>query len=1760
MFHINIDNLEDDSETNQSGTTGNIQATDNMFGIKTPVMQLDEARKLHAVASQTLNLFQANIGETMERRNPTELQRTKRRIEEKLKNIQELNTQMSYYMVQAGISCEEVARFNYESDLKLDIYEDMVMQLEEVLESIKGEKLEQSSTSEPTVSQPARVPKLELSTYGGDPLKWLEFWEQFSSVIHSSSLATTMKFHYLRKVLVGRAAAVIKGLPTTEDNYLTAVRRLQKEFGDDTKLRSAHVKAIRDIQPVTSSQNLFKLRRFYEEISANYASLESMQYEEQVVCLVEETVMKLPRNIRYEITKDDRHWTRWKFPQFLNNLWSYLRACEEIDIPEAVRSRSEPPKRSVLHATTNRTVECVYCKDNNHKSFECNKVIEVAARKAILQEQKRCYNCTRTNHSLRECMSKNVCYHCRSKHHSSICPTLATTTEASNNITDEIKHIRNGPVAYQTVKAEVGNEVCRILLDSGSGKSYISREHGRKLKLKPCRKESRVIGTVNGEMEVHCPIYKLEVNGIGQAKGKFTTEFAELDLFMLSSVPNIHPDLQRMKYPHLKGIWFSDVSSDKDLQIHAILGVKDYAHIKTGRIIKGDRNEPIAEETTLGWTLMGGVQDDDQRTSNRSITNVMVEKPSSIAEDFKKLYDVDILGIKDGSEDVYEEFQDNITKLNDGRYSVKLPWKKGQYYLPSNKQLCEIRLKNLIKKLKNDQETFNAYDEVMKNQIRDGIVEFIPEQPDGKRISYLPHNCVIRKEAETTKLRIVYDASAKQHKYNKSLNDCLHTGPPLQPMLYDILLRFRMYPVAIIGDIEKAFLQIEVDKADRDAMRFLWLKDIRQEPPEIQELRFTRVIFGSGPSPFLLGATIREHLESYRVADPEFVALVLRSLFVDDFVSGGKNTEEVKQLKSKLIERFNEGHFNMRKWKSSDATLRETENKNKKVEAVTINDQTKVLGIAWNQEADEMAIDFEKICNLDYEPTQRGILRLAAAIYDPLGIASPVSIIAKILYHDVCMQKQGWDKTINADLLKSWKKWLNELAEQKTLSFSRLLLPYHQEEVIRMELHGFADSSIKACCAVIYLLVQQKSGVQAKLLTAKSRVAKPNLSVPRLELIGAQMLTKLIQNVKSALTEDLNGIYGWLDSQTVLCWLQNKGEYKQFVRNRIDQILEEEDINWNYCPTNDNPADLGTRGTTLKKLQECEVWWNGPDWLIQREKWPQQPEHLENEAAQEERRNTTILTTTTTAEPVGITNCIDVSRCNSALKMIRITAWVLRFINKARKNATETSKILKISEIEAAEIAWVKESQTLYPPSPEQVNQLGLRADKFGIFRCHGRFNLQEDQQPIYIPRQHQLVKYLVIDAHKRTMHMGVESTLAELRSRFWIPKGRQCVKKAIKDCRHCKRFTVRPFNDPTTAPIPEHRKTPGYAFQTTGVDFAGPFYYKDNKRLKKAYITLFTCATTRAIHLELVTDMTATTFRKSLKSLVARRGTPSVIISDNAKTFKATAKWLRSIHKDKKTEEFSQDQKIDWRFNLSRASWWGGFFERMVGMVKSTLKKSLSQAHLKFAELQEILLDVEFSLNNRPLTYQGNDLDKEALTPNHLIHGRRMKTIQEATVYSDEEDKSDAIKRLKYLQTCKTKYWRRWAKEYLASLREHHKIVTGKKNNISEGDIVLIKDENSPRNMWKIGKVIEIIKGADDVIRGATLKTVTKGNIYEIDRPVQHLYPLELKVEQEAKSSHQEKIDSDDEVKSNVRPKRAASQDAKGRITATTILEEDED
>ena len=368
----------------------------------------------------------------------------------------------------------------------------------------------------------------------------------------------------------------------------------------------------------------------------------------------------------------------------------------------------------------------------------------------------------------------------------------------------------------------------------------------------------------------------------------------------------------------------------------------------------------------------------------------------------------------------------------------------------------------------------------------------------------------------------------------------------------------------------------------------------------------------------------------------------------------------------------------------------------------------------------------------------------------------------------------------------------------------------------------------------------------------------------------------------------------------------------------------------------------------------------------------------------EEKKTATTMTVETRELP-SIAGIINLSDYSSVLRLNRVSTWVLRFAHNCRTNGKHVpcrEGNLR-AELIKSEERWIKAAQVRLK-AQENFKQLESKfglAEIEGVLRCVGRLtnaDLEpEARTPVILPNDHELTWMIIHECHERVHHCGTRATLTELRTRYWVPKGRQTVKRIVNSCVTCKRWQGPVYSAPKVAPLPEFRVREVPAFSKVGIDFAGPLNVKvSGGGTRKAYIAIFSCCVTRALHLELVHDLSAETFQRALRQFSARRGTPKLIVSDNAKTFKATENALE-------------------KFNLERAPWWGGFIERMVGSVKRCLRKVLGNARLTSDELLTVLVEIEATLNSRPLTYEYNELDEEALTPSHLIFGRRIKLLK---------------------------------------------------------------------------------------------------------------------------------------------------------------------
>ena len=366
---------------------------------------------------------------------------------------------------------------------------------------------------------------------------------------------------------------------------------------------------------------------------------------------------------------------------------------------------------------------------------------------------------------------------------------------------------------------------------------------------------------------------------------------------------------------------------------------------------------------------------------------------------------------------------------------------------------------------------------------------------------------------------------------------------------------------------------------------------------------------------------------------------------------------------------------------------------------------------------------------------------------------------------------------------------------------------------------------------------------------------------------------------------------------------------------------------------------------------------------------------------------------------------------------------------------------------------------------------------------------------------------------------------LTQLRSKFWIFRGRQYVWKVLHSCSLCRLIKGQPYSGPQLPPLSAFRTTIDRPFEHTGVDFAGPFYVKCDQTMEKAYLVLYTCAVTRAVHLDLVQDLTADMFLRSFRRFAARRGLPAVVKSDNGKTFKAAARIIKAIVDESAVSKYLQSTRVCWTFNVEKAPWWGGFFERLIKSVKRCMKNFLRTSHETEEELLTLLLEVEATLNSRPLTYVSTEDVREPLTPSHLLCGFRVLSLPDRP--SEKINDVSFGRRYAYLQRLLSQFWTRWQKDYLLELRNSHRPgTTGSGDAASVGDVVVVLRDGVQRGLWKLGVIESVIPSTDGAVRAVKVRTTTKaGRTTHLNRPVQRLYPVEqaVSIESDDQPSNEE-------------------------------------
>ena len=758
-------------------------------------------------------------------------------------------------------------------------------------------------------------------------------------------------------------------------------------------------------------------------------------------------------------------------------------------------------------------------------------------------------------------------------------------------------------------------------------------------------------------------------------------------------------------------------------------------------------------------------------------------------------------------------------------------------------------------------------------------------------------------------------------------------------------------------------------------------------------------------------------------------------------------------------------------------------------------------------------------------PTRRGILSTVSQCYDPLGFVQPALLPAKMLMQDLCSRGLGWDETVSPSDMQRWNDWLDSLPALQDVEIPRCVKP-SGFELKSSQLHCFCDASQTNYGAVIYMRSVSVTGeIHYSFIVARSRVApiKP-VTIPRMELVAAVVGVELTTFLKRELDLKLNDTIFWTDSTSVLQYIKSSSKrFKTFVANRIAAIQAgSSPSQWRHVGTAHNPADMASRGISPSRLAFCTSWLKGPDFLWKDEDaWPIAPIGListppvDPELLKVHQVNCT-NTFDITSDKVTLYKLL--THYSSWSRLRRAVAYLLRLkqflLTKSKNGITKnmfSSQYLSVEEFRASTLAIVKLVQIKY--FHKELNSL-KNNDRFlvsgtknihshlrklcpiqvnGILRVGGRLqnsSLSDSaKHPIILPSNHHVTKLIILDIHEKEGHVGPLHTLSVVRQHYWVVKGHVTVRKVIRECRFCRHMNAQPGKQ-LMAPLPSARVTPGKPpFAFTGVDYAGLYTTTVGRRSAKRYICLFSCMTTRAVHLECAYALDVDSFLLALQRFTARRCTPEAIYSDNGTNFTAAERELRlSINKWNQQSLPSKlaQRGIRWHFNPPVASHQGGSWERIIRSVKRTLAAISGGATMSDETFTTFLIEVERILNDRPITKIASDSrDLEALTPNALLK-RHLEPSLPMGVFA----KADGYRKSsRLIGLLADRFWSRWLKEYLPLLQQRQRWLVESRN-FQVGDVVLVIGEKSNRGQWPKGLIEEVHKDKDGFVRSVRLRT----------------------------------------------------------------------
>jgi hypothetical protein len=890
---------------------------------------------------------------------------------------------------------------------------------------------------------------------------------------------------------------------------------------------------------------------------------------------------------------------------------------------------------------------------------------------------------------------------------------------------------------------------------------------------------------------------------------------------------------------------------------------------------------------------------------------------------------------------------------------------------------------------------------------------------------------------------------------------------------------------------------------------------------------------------------MRHHLRQY--PDSECAQALLENHYVDNCITGVDSVQDGKQFYAEAKEILQDASMNLTQWISNSTEV---------MEHIPSFDQSKktkkILGILWNPTRDQIAIALPTTENLKIT-TKRELLSVLGTVFDPLGLIAPAMVKGKLLLQKVSHDNRKWDDKLSSAQMDEASTIIAGIAKISNIQLPRfigMLSPPREPELV-----CFCDASFDCYATVVYLRLQNGENITSHIVFAKSRLnPMKRMTIPRLELLAILIGTRALMFVQQQLRLSVEPVTLCSDSQIALAWIFSNEKLDTWTRNRVREIRKmPKSLQYKHVATDNNPADLATRGVTATNLDE--FWFNGPAWLCQpKEKWPST--NVQSFKAADIKHETigeislVAENNDIQREPFGI----QIEQCFAGsvglAKLLRTTAICQTFWERLRRHDMQTCvrigvhngrryARIPLASLQKAKEAWIRHVQSEFYPDiiasiknqkKHSMQQLGVKLTTQGILICTGRMQnaaLPDMSKRLQLlPKSHYFSQLVLHQCHDRSLHAGKEQTIIEVRKEYWVPSVRTEVAKLIRRCIECQKWLSKPYKLPIMPELPEARVKPQPAFTSTGVDYFGPLTVRNGIQFVKVWVCLFTCLTVRAIHLEVVMGLTTLEFLAAVRRFISRRGRPTTFVSDNAPQFKLGSQTMQEIWHNAVTDpevySYCSNNGIQWKFITEYAPWVGGVYERMISLVKGPLAKCIGRSRLTVTQLTTLLCEIEAVVNSRPLTYVGDDInDKQVLTPNHfLMLNPNCGTPSQSTDELNDPDfaltrdsKTKMVQLWKKGHNLLDEFWRQWTSEYLSKMRGrttyNHKLQRSTTVEPEVGHLVVLKDPKLPRGAWKIARIHKLIPSHDGLVRSALVKLAGSGRI--VGRPVNLLCPFEI-------------------------------------------------